>query len=71
MIVFEAALTEICISDNHAGGRSSQAIVDGAMNALRNLVKERLSGRSGGSDYKQVMNLFFFLFLHLHEITKL
>lgn len=59
MIVFEAALTEICISDNHAGGRSSQAIVDGAMNALRNLVKERLSGRSGGSDYKQVMNLFF------------
>lgn len=37
------------------GGRSSQAIVDGAMNALRTLVKERLSGKSGGSSYnKQV-----------------
>uniref|UniRef100_A0A668UVS9 Protein disulfide-isomerase A6 n=1 Tax=Oreochromis aureus TaxID=47969 RepID=A0A668UVS9_OREAU len=39
--------------EEYQGGRSSQAIVDGAMNALRNLVKERLSGRSGGSDYKQ------------------
>lgn len=38
-----------------SGGRSSQAIVDGAMNALRALVKERLSGKSGGSGYnKQV-----------------
>lgn len=38
-----------------AGGRSSQAIVDGAMNSLRSLVKERLSGKSGGSGYsKQV-----------------
>lgn len=37
------------------GGRSSQAIVDGAMNALRTLVKERLGGKSGGSSYnKQV-----------------
>lgn len=34
---------------NTSGGRSSQAIVDGAMNALRALVKERLSGKSGGS----------------------
>ncbi|KAM4521568.1 protein disulfide-isomerase A6 [Odontesthes bonariensis] len=32
------------------GGRSSQAIVDGAMNALRTLVKERLSG---GSSYSK------------------
>ena len=37
-----------------AGGRSSQAIVDGAMNALRTLVKDRMSGKSGGSSYKQV-----------------
>ncbi|XP_016889364.1 protein disulfide-isomerase A6 isoform X2 [Cynoglossus semilaevis] len=35
--------------EEYQGGRSSQAIVDGAMNALRNLVKERLSGKSGGS----------------------
>ncbi|MEQ2181106.1 hypothetical protein GOODEAATRI_007967 [Goodea atripinnis] len=31
----------------------SQAIVDGAMNALRTLVKERLSGKSGGSSYNK------------------
>ncbi|KAM6915034.1 protein disulfide-isomerase A6 [Xenentodon cancila] len=39
--------------EDYQGGRSSQAIVDGAMNALRTLVKERLSGKSGGSGYKQ------------------
>ncbi|XP_061602306.1 protein disulfide-isomerase A6 isoform X2 [Cololabis saira] len=39
--------------EDYQGGRSSQAIVDGAMNALRTLVKERLSGKSGGSSYKQ------------------
>lgn len=51
------------------GGRSSQAIVDGAMNALRSLVKERLSGKSGGSGYSQqvdpavkpMQQQFFFL----------
>lgn len=47
-----------------SGGRTSQAIVDGAMNALRALVKERLSGSSGSSGYsKQVraesMQLFW------------
>ncbi|KAG7466021.1 hypothetical protein MATL_G00160460 [Megalops atlanticus] len=36
--------------EDYQGGRTSQAIVDGAMNALRSLVKERLSGRTGGSD---------------------
>ncbi|XP_035650501.1 protein disulfide-isomerase A6-like [Oncorhynchus keta] len=36
--------------DDYQGGRSSQAIVDGALNTLRTLVKDRLSGRSGGSD---------------------
>ncbi|KAM8847528.1 protein disulfide-isomerase A6 isoform 2-T2 [Synchiropus picturatus] len=39
--------------EDYQGGRSSQAIVDGAMNALRSLVKERLSGKSGSSGYKQ------------------
>ncbi|XP_008395804.1 protein disulfide-isomerase A6 isoform X1 [Poecilia reticulata] len=39
--------------EEYQGGRSSQAIVDGAMNALRTLVKERLSGRSGGSSYSK------------------
>lgn len=40
---------------NPSGGRSSQAIVDGAMNSLRSLVKDRLSGKSGSSGYnKQV-----------------
>uniref|UniRef100_A0A673C1T7 Protein disulfide-isomerase A6 n=1 Tax=Sphaeramia orbicularis TaxID=375764 RepID=A0A673C1T7_9TELE len=33
--------------EEYQGGRSSQAIVDGAMNALRTLVKDRLSGKSG------------------------
>lgn len=31
-----------------AGGRTSEAIVDAALSALRSLVKDRLSGRSGG-----------------------
>ncbi|XP_027896345.1 protein disulfide-isomerase A6 isoform X1 [Xiphophorus couchianus] len=39
--------------EEYQGGRSSQAIVDGAMNALRTLVKERLSGKSGGSSYNK------------------
>uniref|UniRef100_A0A673C5A5 Protein disulfide-isomerase A6 n=1 Tax=Sphaeramia orbicularis TaxID=375764 RepID=A0A673C5A5_9TELE len=37
--------------EEYQGGRSSQAIVDGAMNALRTLVKDRLSGKAGGSSY--------------------
>lgn len=38
-----------------AGGRTSDAIVDAALSALRSLVKDRLSGRSGGySSGKQV-----------------
>ncbi|XP_068198050.1 protein disulfide-isomerase A6 [Antennarius striatus] len=39
--------------EDYQGGRSSQAIVDGAMNALRALVKDRLSGNSGGSGYSR------------------
>ncbi|XP_056872894.1 protein disulfide-isomerase A6 isoform X2 [Takifugu flavidus] len=39
--------------EEYQGGRSSQAIVDGALSALRSLVKERLSGGSSGSGYKQ------------------
>uniref|UniRef100_A0AAQ6AMW5 Protein disulfide-isomerase A6 n=1 Tax=Amphiprion ocellaris TaxID=80972 RepID=A0AAQ6AMW5_AMPOC len=39
--------------DEYQGGRTSQAIVDGAMNALRALVKDRLSGKSGGSGYNK------------------
>uniref|UniRef100_A0A665W7F0 Protein disulfide-isomerase A6 n=1 Tax=Echeneis naucrates TaxID=173247 RepID=A0A665W7F0_ECHNA len=39
--------------EEYQGGRSSQAIVDGAMNALRSLVKDRLSGKSGGSGYSK------------------
>ncbi|XP_043963266.1 protein disulfide-isomerase A6 isoform X2 [Gambusia affinis] len=39
--------------EEYQGGRSSQAIVDGAMNALRTLVKERLGGKSGGSSYNK------------------
>ncbi|XP_051954192.1 protein disulfide-isomerase A6-like [Xyrauchen texanus] len=37
--------------EEYQGGRSSQAIVDAALNALRSLVKDRLSGKSRGSDY--------------------
>ncbi|XP_054618174.1 protein disulfide-isomerase A6 [Dunckerocampus dactyliophorus] len=39
--------------EDYQGGRSSQAIVDGAMSALRALVKERLSGKSGSSGYNR------------------
>uniref|UniRef100_G3P4Z2 Protein disulfide-isomerase A6 n=1 Tax=Gasterosteus aculeatus aculeatus TaxID=481459 RepID=G3P4Z2_GASAC len=40
--------------EDYQGGRSSQAIVDGAMNTLRTLVKDRLSGKSGiGSNYSK------------------
>ncbi|KAM3602841.1 uncharacterized protein V6R79_011783 [Siganus canaliculatus] len=39
--------------DEYQGGRSSKAIVDSAMNALNALVKERLSGKSGGSGYSK------------------
>ncbi|KAG7270483.1 hypothetical protein CRUP_032779 [Coryphaenoides rupestris] len=39
--------------EDYQGGRSDQAIVEGAMNTLRSLVKERLSGKSGGSDYSR------------------
>ncbi|XP_019727151.1 protein disulfide-isomerase A6 [Hippocampus comes] len=39
--------------EQYQGGRTSQAIVDGAMNALRALVKERLSGSSGSSGYSK------------------
>lgn len=37
------------------GGRTGEAIVDAALSALRQLVKDRLGGRSGGySSGKQV-----------------
>ncbi|XP_063757902.1 protein disulfide-isomerase A6 isoform X2 [Eleginops maclovinus] len=39
--------------EDYQGGRTSQAIVDGAMKALNSLVKDRLSGKSGSSGYKQ------------------
>ncbi|XP_037606916.1 protein disulfide-isomerase A6 isoform X2 [Sebastes umbrosus] len=39
--------------EDYQGGRNSQAIVDGAMTALRSLVKDRLSGKSGGSGYSK------------------
>ncbi|KAM9355185.1 protein disulfide-isomerase A6 [Pholidichthys leucotaenia] len=39
--------------EEYQGGRSSQAIVDGAMSALRALVKDRLAGKSGGSSYSK------------------
>ncbi|CAL8315629.1 unnamed protein product [Lota lota] len=39
--------------EDFQGGRTSQAIVEGAMNGLRSLVKERLSGKSGGSDHSR------------------
>ncbi|KAL0164728.1 hypothetical protein M9458_040481, partial [Cirrhinus mrigala] len=37
--------------EDYQGGRTSQAIVDAALNALRSLVKDRLGGKTGGSDY--------------------
>uniref|UniRef100_A0A8D3D0Q8 Protein disulfide-isomerase A6 n=1 Tax=Scophthalmus maximus TaxID=52904 RepID=A0A8D3D0Q8_SCOMX len=39
--------------EDYQGARSSQAIVDAAMNSLRSLVKERLSGKSGSSGYSK------------------
>lgn len=39
------------------GGRTSQAIVDGAMSALRTLVKDRLNGKSGGSGYNKQVDI--------------
>uniref|UniRef100_A0A8C3AP57 Protein disulfide-isomerase A6 n=1 Tax=Cyclopterus lumpus TaxID=8103 RepID=A0A8C3AP57_CYCLU len=39
--------------EDYQGGRSSQAIVDGAMNVLRTLVKDRMSGKSGSSGYNK------------------
>ncbi|XP_076021370.1 protein disulfide-isomerase A6 isoform X2 [Genypterus blacodes] len=39
--------------EEYQGGRSSQAIVDGALNALRSLVKDRLSGKAGSSGYSK------------------
>ncbi|XP_029965748.1 protein disulfide-isomerase A6 [Salarias fasciatus] len=39
--------------EDYQGGRSTQAIVDAAVNAARSLVKERLSGKSGGYDSGQ------------------
>lgn len=39
--------------EEYQGGRSSQAIVDTALNTLRSLVKDRLSGKTGGSDYSR------------------
>ncbi|KAI4898455.1 hypothetical protein NFI96_011936, partial [Prochilodus magdalenae] len=44
--------------EEYQGGRTSQAIVEGAMTALRSLVKDRLSGKSGGS--KQACQFAFF-----------
>uniref|UniRef100_A0A8C9LB99 Protein disulfide-isomerase A6 n=1 Tax=Pavo cristatus TaxID=9049 RepID=A0A8C9LB99_PAVCR len=35
-------------AEDYQGGRTSEAIVDAALSALRSLVKDRLSGRSGG-----------------------
>ncbi|XP_030635297.1 protein disulfide-isomerase A6 [Chanos chanos] len=35
--------------EDYQGGRTSEAIVDGALSALRSLVKDRLSGKTGGS----------------------
>ncbi|NP_001086643.1 protein disulfide isomerase family A member 6 L homeolog precursor [Xenopus laevis] len=36
--------------DDYQGGRTADAIVDAALNSLRSFVKDRLGGRSGGSD---------------------
>ncbi|XP_035260754.1 protein disulfide-isomerase A6 [Anguilla anguilla] len=36
--------------EDYQGARSSQAIVDGAVNALRSLVKDRMAGKTGGSE---------------------
>ncbi|XP_037100719.1 protein disulfide-isomerase A6 isoform X2 [Syngnathus acus] len=39
--------------EQYQGGRTSQAIVEAAMSALRELVKDRLSGKSGSSGYSK------------------
>ncbi|XP_072546385.1 protein disulfide-isomerase A6-like [Salminus brasiliensis] len=39
--------------EEYQGGRTSEAIVEGAMTALRSLVKDRLSGRTGGSGHSK------------------
>ncbi|KAM4772251.1 protein disulfide-isomerase A6 [Rhinophrynus dorsalis] len=36
--------------EDYQGGRTSEAIVDAALSSLRSFVKDRLSGRSSGSD---------------------
>ncbi|OCT81232.1 hypothetical protein XELAEV_18028048mg [Xenopus laevis] len=36
--------------DDYQGGRTADAIVDAALNSLRSFIKDRLGGRSGGSD---------------------
>ncbi|NP_001080305.1 protein disulfide isomerase family A member 6 S homeolog precursor [Xenopus laevis] len=36
--------------DDYQGGRTADAIIDAALNSLRSFVKDRLGGRSGGSD---------------------
>lgn len=47
-----------------AGGRTSEAIVDAALSALRSLVKDRLSGRSGGySSGRQVLEEMWWWFV--------
>lgn len=52
-----SSLSEVySLSPSVLGGRSSQAIVDAALNALRSLVKDRLGGKTGGSDHgRQVL----------------
>ncbi|KAK6490074.1 protein disulfide-isomerase A6-like [Huso huso] len=37
-------------AEDYQGARNSQAIVDSALNSLRSMVKERLDGKSSGSD---------------------
>ncbi|KAK1793215.1 hypothetical protein P4O66_011617, partial [Electrophorus voltai] len=39
--------------EDYQGGRTSQAIVEGTMTALRSLVKDRLSGWTGGSGHSK------------------
>ncbi|NP_001007974.1 protein disulfide-isomerase A6 precursor [Xenopus tropicalis] len=36
--------------DDYQGGRTADAIIDAALSSLRSFVKDRLGGRSGGSD---------------------
>lgn len=58
------SLRGVCL---YVGGRSSQAIVEAALNAARSLVKDRLSGKSGGSDYsRQVLKYTNLLFIYFN-----